>query len=105
MNEAGGRVWTSAGGVSQNDFATYVNSGLYEGDVHIISGVHGTPSGGIIVDQSLFEADFAKFGRMPGVSVYNFSEMTADQIQTVLRSPGTVIGGFCNSGVCLAPFR
>lgn len=91
--------------MSQNDFASVVNGGLYEGDVHIISGVHGTPRGGIIVDQALFEADLARSGDVPGVRVYNFREMRAGQIQEVLRSRGTVIGGFCNSGVCLDPFK
>jgi RHS repeat-associated protein len=104
-NEAGGEVWSAAGKVSQNDFATYVNSGLYKGNVNIISGVHGTPTGATIADLSLYKADVARFGNMPGVNVYNFTEMSSQQLTNLLRGPGTTIGGFCESGVCLAPFR
>ena len=40
VNEAGGEVWTATGKINQNDIAPLVNSGLYKGDVNIISGVH-----------------------------------------------------------------
>jgi hypothetical protein len=105
INAAGGEVWTATGKISQNDFATYVNSGLYKGDVNIISGVHGTPSGATIADLSLFNADVARFGNMPGVNVYNFTEMSSQQLTNLLRGPGTTIGGFCDSGACLAPLK
>ena len=105
VNAAGGEVWTATGKISQNDFATYVNSGLYKGDVNIISGVHGTPSGATIPDLDLFKADVARFGSMPGVHVHNFTDMTSKQMTNLLRGPGTTIGGFCDSGACLAPFK
>jgi uncharacterized protein RhaS with RHS repeats len=104
-NAAGGDVVTSVGRISQNDFATTVNSGLYKGNVNIISGVHGTPAGATLPALDLFKADVARFGRIPGVQVYNFPAMTPGQITNLLRAPGTTIGGFCDSGACLAPFR
>ena len=105
MNAAGGEVWTSVGDIAQKDFATYVNSGLYKGNVNIISGVHGTAAGTTMADISLFEADVARFGNLPGVKVFNFPQMAPGQISNVLRSSDTTIGGFCNSGACLAPFK
>jgi RHS repeat-associated protein len=105
-NSAGGELWTSAGEISQNDFAGIVNGGLMKGgDVNILSGVHGLASGEMVADLSLYNADVATFGRMPGVNIYNIPEMTAGEISKVLNSPGTTIGGFCNSGACRAPFR
>jgi hypothetical protein len=105
VNGAGGEVWTATGKISQNDFATYVNSGLYKGNVNIISGVHGTPSGGTIVDLGLFRADVARFGNIPGVRVHNFTEMTPKQLTDLLTGPGTTIGAFCDSAACLAFFK
>ncbi|PTQ90492.1 RHS repeat-associated core domain-containing protein [Agitococcus lubricus] len=105
VNQAGGEVWTATGQISQNDFATYVNSGLYKGDVNIISGVHGTPAGVTIPDLSLFKADVSRFGNIPGVNVYDFTKLSPQQLTDLLRGPGTTIGGFCDSGVCLAPFK
>jgi hypothetical protein len=104
-NAVGGEVWTSVGNISQNDVASIVNSGMYSGDVNIISGVHGFIDGSTSVDLSLYEADVARFGNLPGVNVYNFSELAPGQLNGFLNGPGTTIGGFCNSGICLAPFR
>ncbi|MDE0838359.1 MAG: RHS repeat-associated core domain-containing protein, partial [Kiritimatiellae bacterium] len=104
-NAVGGEVWTSVGEISQNDFASIVNSGLYKGDVNIISGVHGFWRGTTTVDSSLFEADVTRFGKIPGVYIYDFSKMTPTQIRGLLNGPGTTIGGFCDSGACLAPFK
>jgi filamentous hemagglutinin len=104
-NAAGGEVWTSVGDISQNDFASMVNSGLYSGDVNIISGVHGLPNGTTIIDRTLYEADAARFGNLSGVNVYNFPDLTPRQITDLLNGKGTTIGGFCNSGACLAPYK
>lgn len=105
INAAGGEIWTATGKIAQKDFVTYVNSGLYKGEVNIISGVHGTPGGATIADLSLFRADLARFGAIPGVRVHNFTEMTPTQLTDLLRGGGTTIGGFCDSGACLAPFK
>ena len=104
-NAAGGTIWTSVGDISQNDVAPLVNSGMYNGEVNIISGVHGALNGSTTADLSLYEADAARFGNLPDVNVYNFPEMTPGQINGLLNGPGTTIGGFCNSGACLTPFR
>jgi RHS repeat-associated protein len=100
-NAAGGTVWTSEGLIVQSDFASLVNSGLYKGEVNILTGVHGLADGTTIADYSLYEADVATFGKIPGVNIYNVPSMTPGQIGSVLNGPGTTIGGFCNSGACL----
>jgi filamentous hemagglutinin len=101
-NEAGGRIWTSTGTISQNDFKTIVNSELMQGkDVNIISGVHGSPDGSLVIDRSMFLDDVKAFGQIPGVKVYNYSDLTPQQINTLLNGSDSTIGGFCNSGACL----
>jgi RHS repeat-associated protein len=104
-NAAGGQVYTSTGNIAQNDFAGFVNSGLYEGDVHILTGVHGLEDGSTIAERSFYDADMARFGDVPGVQVHDITTMTPGEINNVLNGPGTAIGGFCNSAACLAPFR
>jgi hypothetical protein len=52
-NPAGGKVWTSTGTISQNDFAAIVNSELMQGkNVSIISGVHDGVDGSVVVGLS-----------------------------------------------------
>jgi hypothetical protein len=106
-NEAGGTVWTSAGTITQNDFAGIVNSELMQGrNVNIISGVHGGVDGTILrIDSEMHLLDVDKFGQMPGVTVHNYPSLTSQQITDLLRGTDTTIGGFCNSGVCLAPHQ
>lgn len=94
-NAAGGTVWTSIGAISQNDIAPLVNSGMYGGDVNVLSGV----------DESLYTADVARFGNLPGVHVYDWTSLTPSEISALVNGPGTTIAGFCDSGVCLAPYR
>jgi len=93
--------WTAEGRILQSDFAALVNGGLYNGDVNILSGVHGFANGTTVGDFSLYEADVATFGTIPGVNVYNVPAMTPGQISGVLNGPGTTIGAFCDSGACL----
>ncbi len=79
---------------------------MYNGDgtVNIISGVDGYAEGTWAANPGFYEADAAQFGNLPGVNVYNFPDMTPGQINEFLNGPGTTIGAFCNSGVCLAPY-
>jgi hypothetical protein len=105
-NAAGGRIYTSAGTIAQNDFAGIVNTGLLRGDdVHILTGAHGLPDGSLIPDKSLYDADVARFGGLPGVTVHDMPAMSSDAVRGVLREPGTIIGGFCESDACLLPFK
>ena len=104
-NEAGGTVVTSTGAISQNDVAPLVNSGMYGGNVNVISGVHGLADGSHIVDASMYADDVARFGNLPGVSIFNLPDLSAAEITGLLRGPGTTVGAFCDSGACLAPFR
>jgi hypothetical protein len=73
--------------------------------VSILTGAHGAADGSLIADASMFADDLRAFGDLPGVRVYNVASMTPSEIGAVLNGPGTIIGGFCNSGACLAPFR
>lgn len=105
-NAAGGRIFTSSGAINQNDFAGIVESSLMKGDqVSILTGAHGLPNGALIADASMFADDVAAFGKMPGVSVHNVASMSPAEISAVLQRPGTIIGGFCDSGACLSPYR
>ena len=107
ITEGGASLWTSTGRISQNDFASLVNGGLYKGtgEVDILSGVHGLPDGRIVVDRSLFEADFNAFLDVPGVTVHNLPDLTPNQIIDLIRNPNTTIGGFCDSDIYLSPFK
>ena len=101
-NAAGGKVFTTTGPVRGSDFRSIVNRALMQGeDVHIISGAHGLPDGRIIAEPAFYADDAMRFGRLPGVSVHDLPAMSPQAVQTVLDSKGTIIGGFCNSKVCL----
>jgi RHS repeat-associated protein len=101
INAAGGDVYTSAGTIYQSTFSGIVNNGLYKGTVDILSGVHGSPTGVMTTDLSLYAADISKFGNLAGVTVHNIADMTQSEINAILNKAGTIIGGFCDSGVCL----
>ena len=74
-------------------------------DVNIITGVHGNVDGTIAsADAQMHQLDILKFGEIPGVTVHNFPDLTAAQLKGLLHGQHTVIGGFCSSGACLAPF-
>jgi hypothetical protein len=51
----------------------------------------------------MYNYDVATFGQYPGVNVLNVAEMSPSAISEVVNGPGVIIGGFCNSGACLAP--
>ncbi|MBV9100382.1 MAG: hypothetical protein JO198_04980 [Candidatus Dormibacteraeota bacterium] len=105
-NAAGGRIFTSTGTIFQSDFTSIVENAVnYGGDqVNILSGVHGLPNGEMVPERAFYEADLERFGGLNGVTVHNIPEMTDEQISDVLQRPGTVVGGFCNSLVCLSRF-
>ena len=104
-NASGGRIYTSTGAINQNDFAGVVNAGLTRGDdVHILTGAHGLADGTHIADAGLLADDVARFGKLPGVQVHDLPSMSTEAVQKVMNGPGTIIGGFCNSGACLARY-
>lgn len=104
-NAAGGSIYTSTGGINQNDFAGIVNGGLIKGDdIHIITGGHGAADGSLIPDVTMFADDVLRFGDIPGVHVHDLPNLTPDQVKAILAKPGTIIGGFCFSGACLAKY-
>jgi len=104
-NAAGGELITSVGEITQSDFGNFVNRGLYTGqNIEILSGVHGFASGLTEAEPSFFTADVKTFGGLEGVTVHDMANMTAEQIGNIVNGKGIIIGGFCNSGVCLMPF-
>jgi hypothetical protein len=75
-------------------------------DVQILTGAHGSPNGAMRPDRSLFDDDdVARFGDIPGVTVHDITSMSPGEIRDVLQRPGTIIGGFCDSAACLAPYQ
>jgi len=106
-NGAGGEVWTSDGGIDQGDVNQIVQKSRYispDGEINIISGVHGEPSGQTASAPGFYGSDVSRFGNTPGVNVYDFNRMSPNEIRGLLNGPGTTIGAFCNSGICLAGF-
>jgi RHS repeat-associated protein len=104
-NAAGGEVWTSVGEVAQADFQSIVNSAMMQGrEIKIISGVHGFADGTTAIDLGMFQFDAASLGSYEGVEVFNFAALSPSEITGLVNGSGTIIGGFCNSGACLAPF-
>lgn len=81
-------------------------TGLVRGDgVHIIGGAHGSPNGTFVPDPSMYADDIARFGDLPGVSIHNLPAMSETEVREVLNGAGAIIGGFCDSGACLAGLR
>ncbi len=92
--------------MSQNGFAGMVDSGLMKGDkVNVITGTHGEADGTYLPDRSMYNDDRKRFGNLPGVKVYNFPDMTPDEVRAVIDGPGTTITGFCDSEACLAAYK
>jgi hypothetical protein len=106
-NAAGGRVFTSTGTViGQLHFAHIVDDAVKRGDdVHILTGTHGDAWGNMTPEYLFYSDDVVRFGDLPGVTVHNVPSMSSEAIREVLRSPGTIIGAFCHSKICLKPYR
>ena len=107
-NEAGGTVWTSEGLVAAEDFDGYVLSALEYGEegtpVNVITGAHGEATGAMNADLGMFQFDQSRWGQL-GANVLNVADPAhAAAITGALRGPGTTVGAFCNSGVCLKAF-
>ena len=102
-----GNVMTT-GTINQNDIAYFVEDGLHgyggNGKVDIISGAHGFPDK-MVVDKAMYEADVARFGNKQGVTVHNLPDLSPEKITELLKNQNTTIGGFCNSQICLEPFK
>ncbi|TQF17842.1 hypothetical protein FJV41_01485 [Myxococcus llanfairpwllgwyngyllgogerychwyrndrobwllllantysiliogogogochensis] len=104
-NAAGGEVWTSNGEIIQFHFAPHVNDALTKGDVHILSGAHGSRGGRITPAPNFLRDDKLRWRKNPNVKIHDITKMTPDEITNILRGEGTIVGGFCYSDICLAPFK
>ena len=102
VNSAGGRVVTSVGEVTGAQVGTQVNTALYApGEIRVLTGAHGTATGQLIPEAAFLADDMLKFGGLPGVVVRDVTTMTSAEIAAALQAPGTTIGAFCNSAICL----
>jgi hypothetical protein len=104
----GGELITAAGTITQDHVAPFVEEAVRMGrQVDILTGVHGAPNGSMQMSVAMFQSDVRAFGGLPGVTVHDMSELmySPDAIRSIVNGPNTVIGAFCDSGACLAPFR
>jgi RHS repeat-associated protein len=104
----GGQLFTSVGTITQDTVAPIVTNAVNAGEeVSILSGVHGAADGSTVTSVAMFQSDVATFGGLPGVTVYDMNELleSPSVLNSILNGPTTVIGAFCNSGACLAPYR
>jgi hypothetical protein len=102
---AGGELWTSEGLINQHDFSKIIDEASRAGDqVHLLTGAHGYENGTTEYVSRFYEQDEAAFGLRKGVNVYNLDGMPKEQIIELINGPGTIVAGYCNSGVCLAPY-
>ena len=61
-----------------------MNSELMQGkNVNILSGVHGSADGSLKVDRSMYLDDVDKFGSIPGVKIYNYPDLSPQQIKAL----------------------
>lgn len=101
-NDSGGTIHYAEGNVVGSQMNPIVDQAVKNGDdVTILSGVHGRPDGTTTPEPKFYEDDQNMFGDLPKVEIRDFSKMTQGEVDELLAGPGTVIGGFCNSGVCL----
>lgn len=105
-NSAGGEIYTADGLVSAKDFDGIVAGALQygKGPVTVISGAHGFPSGAIQRDPRMLKTDTDNWGAMGATILDVANPALAGAITGALRGPGTTIGAFCFSGVCLDRF-
>jgi len=63
--------------------------------------------GTCVADPKMFRFDASSFKNTPGVTVIDFPTATLNpsELDGILNGPGTTVGGFCNSGACLAPYK
>lgn len=89
----------SDGLIDSTDFAPIVDDAVANGEtVNILTGVHGTPTGGIIPEPKFYVQDVDQFGDFPNVNVMDMNKMTLDEINDVAKGADTTIGAFCFSG-------
>lgn len=106
VNAQGGQVITAVGEVEQADFAAIIDAAIAGGEeVYILTGVHGAVDGSMVRAPQFFAEDLAAWGGTAGVKVLNLLKLSPAQRTGLLRGPGTTVGAFCNSGICLAPYR
>jgi hypothetical protein len=56
-------------------------------------------------EHRFYTDDVDRFGDLPGVRIHDIPSMSPEAISRVLQSPGTIIGAFCHSAICLNPYR
>jgi hypothetical protein len=104
---AGGTLWLSDGAIFPSTYSSIAQGALsYDGQLTILSGVHGFADGSTVVDFSLYLEDVATYGNYPGANIYNIAGWAQVQINALINNvgTGTIIGAFCFSGACLSGY-
>jgi hypothetical protein len=99
----GGTLYTSVGGINSADVAAAINNAMYtEGEINVLSGVHGFIDGTMEAAAEFFQSDVAGFGDLPGVTVHDMTTLSPAQIESMVNGSGTTIAAFCDSAACIA---
>jgi RHS repeat-associated protein len=104
----GGQLFTTVGTIAQPQVTPIVTDAVSMGnEVSVLSGVHGATDGNMVMSVAMFQSDVAEFGGLQGVTVYDMNALLENpsSLTAILNGRGTIIGAFCNSGKCLAPYR
>lgn len=68
-----------------------------DGNINIISGRHGDWQDSLVLEPEFYFADVKKYGGLENVNVFNFSELSVEEIQSLINSGDTTILGWCFS--------
>ncbi len=96
-NEAGGQVFVSTQNIRQTEIANIVSSLDDETKINIISGRHCDYFDNVKLEPKFYEEDALRFKEMKNVKVYNYGEMSMDQIEELINSSDITILGWCCS--------
>lgn len=94
-NKMGGEVFVSTQGIVQSDISKVVSQ--TKGKINIISGRHGDYWDNVILEPQFYLEDIEKFGGMPNVNVFDFSNISSKEIESLINSEDTTILGWCFS--------
>jgi RHS repeat-associated protein len=97
----GGRLWVSTAAVLDEDVEPLVNIRAAGGRIDLLTGVHGSPEGGLKPHAPFFNEDTVKYANPPKVMVHNVAELSDQELETILNSNSRVIANWCRSERCV----
>jgi hypothetical protein len=95
------KIYVSTGNIKQSHFADIVNQ--TEGNVSIISGMHGNPEGDLLSEFNgisgnlLIEEDIKAWGKSNNIKIYDVNELSSDKLNSIIQTSDTTICGWCFS--------